>query len=133
MSSVNEVIFMKKPTIYHATGLILTGSNLPNPECLVSELLQDIFVTWNRPYPHRCTKMCRQMAQIFIGYPRTEDVKSSCSDRCEKAVRLFEHRITNELESLDQGEKEILEIQSIIIRFFPCVNYLEVVDAAIYL
>ena len=133
MNSAVGISFIKKPTIYHSSGLKLTGRNIPCPKELINELLQDIFVTWNRPYPHVCNKLCRQSTQLHLGYPYTVDVKSACSDRCEEVVMNFEDAMTQVLGDADVWDKDQIELQSCIIRFFPCVSFLEVVDAALYL
>ena len=133
MNSATGISFARKPTIYHSTGLKLVGPDIPCPKELINELLQDIFVTWNRPYPHTCTKLCRQLTQIFLGYPHTVDVKSACSDRCEEVVMNFEDAMTYALADADTYDKDQIELQSCIIRFYPCVSALEVVDAALYL
>ena len=71
------------------------------------------------------------MTQLFLGYPHTVDVKSSCSDRCEEVVMNFEDAVSQVL--TDYDSKDQMEVQTIIIRFYPCVSALEVVDAALYL
>ena len=132
MYSVTGISFARKPSVYHPTGLKLSGPDIPCPKDLINELLQEIFVTWNRPYPHVCNKLCRQMTQLYLGYPNTVDVKSACSDRCEEIVMNYEDAITSALMDTDSCDLGQMELQSCIIRFFPCVSSLEVVDAAIY-
>ena len=127
-------VFAKTPVVFHASGLILDRHECPCPKQLIEELLKDLIVTWNPPHLHRrCTALCGQPVQILMGYPKSVDVKSSCSELIEKKVMAYEEEATNCLADEDVWYKEKVEMQSLVLRLLPCVKVMEILDAAIYL
>ena len=127
-------IFTKTPTIYHSTGLKLEKYECPCPKKLIEELLKDLLISWNPPHLHkRCTSLCGQPVQLVIGYPKSVDVKTSCSELIERKVEEYENDATNSLADEDVWYKEKVELHSLAIRFLPCVKVMEILDAALYL
>ena len=129
----SRIVFAVKPTIYHPTGLKLKDTEYPCPKLLIEELLKDLLYTYNPPGLHKCSSLCRQMAQVVIGYPHSEGVRGSVSEEFEEKLQFFEDAITNFMDDRECWFKEKLEVHSLVIRFLPCTRYLEVADAAIYL
>ena len=128
-----RIAFASNPTVFHPTGLKLKNSECPCPKQIIEELLKDLMHTYNPPGSHQCTSLCGQVTQLLIGCPHTEDLKSSVSELFEEKLQLFEELVTCYLDDGECWYKERMEVCTIAIRFLPCVKYMEVIDAAIYL
>ena len=128
-----RVVFANSPLVYHPSGLKLKRNECPCPKQLIEELLKDVLLSYNPPELHRCSSLCRQSSQILIGYPYTEDVRTAVSDEFEEKLQIFEDAVTFHTDDEEYWYKEKMEVHSIVLRFLPCVKYLEVINAAIYL
>lgn len=134
MRSVNSTRFVhtQPATIFHPTGLLLDRCFTPSDNAtslLVNHLLNDIFIDSNPRNNHKCSQICCQPTQILLGFPNTEDVKSSCPPDCAAMIEQYERLVS--LSIFDEGEEAT--VNTIIIEFLPCSKVLEILSVGIYL
>lgn len=126
-------VHTQEPKIYHPNGLLIDRGYLPSGNAtslLVNHLLTDIFVKDNPRDGHVCNKFCSQPSQILIGFPNSEDVRSSVPEECLDIVDQYERLLS--LFICDEDCEEVT-IMSMVFEFLPCSKMMEILSVAIYL
>ena len=120
------------PQIFLPNGLLLDRSFHPmdsSTRILINKLLTHIFLDFNPEIGHKCTSLCGQRSQLLLGFPNSEDVKSSCPPKDAEMIEQFERWMTLILCNHD----EEVTLQSIVIEFLPCNKLVEVLSISFYL
>ena len=118
--------------IYLPNGLLLDKRFCPTSyasKIIIDRLLTHLFVESNPRDGHRCTNLCSQTTQCLIGFPNTEDVRTSCPTRDAELVEQFEKWMSFIICEPD----EEVTLQSLVIEFLPCSRVLEVLAVSFYL
>ena len=131
--NITRFVHTQEAKVYHPSGLLIDRQYLPRGNAtslLVNHLLTDIFTKDNPRSGHKCNRICNQPSQILIGFPNSEDVKSSCPDECADMVDQYERLLS--LFICDEGDEEVT-ITSMVFEFLPCSKVLEILSVSIYL
>lgn len=129
---VTRFVHTQQPKIYHPNGLLIDREHLPSGNAtslLINHLLTDIFTKDNPCDGHKCNKVCTRPTQIMIGFPNSEDLRSSCPEECMEIVDQYEKLL--QLFLCDEDEE--LTIVTIVFEFLPCSKVLEILSVSIYL
>ena len=118
--------------IYLPNGLLLDRRFCPTSyasKMLISRMLTHFFVEFNPSDGHRCNSLCSQPTQCLIGFPDTENVRTSCPARSAELVEQFEKWMSFIICEPD----EEVTLQSLVVEFLPCSRVLEVLSVSFYL
>ena len=125
-------IYAKTPMIFHRNGLQVQGESKlkeSSVRLFLNNLVGSFFLLTNTARNHKCTSLCGQPVQFFIGFPHSSDVGGSVSPSCARMVEDFEELIKA---TIYEGLEDV-ELQSICIRMLPCSRCIEILESAIYL
>ena len=121
-----------EPVVYHRNGLKVDKRDLPSVTAtryFINAILGDLFVKLNPIGKHTCNGLCGHVVQLYIGFPHSEDVKSSVPSVTRQMVSQYEDLLA--MMVFDQ--KEEVELQSLGLRFLPCPKYLEIISVSLYM
>ena len=126
-------VHVNKPNIFLANGYKVHEWDLPSATSLsyfLNKFVATVYLSQNNPRNHRCTSLCGQPFRLSVGFPYSENLKDACPEEIHELIDDFEQLLSAFYAS---EAREDVEIQSVVLIFFPCAKVLEIHDAAIYL
>lgn len=118
--------------IFLPNGLMLDRRYCPTGcaiKILIDRMLTHLFLDCNPSDGHRCSSICAQPTQCLIGFPNTENVRTSCPPKDAELVEKFEKWMSFILCEPD----EEVTLQTMVVEFLPCSRVLEVLSVSFYL
>ena len=125
-------VYACEPRFFHSNGLRIERELLPSKNAVkyfCSAILGSLVVRANPPSKHKCSALCTQAAQFYLGYPHADGLLNSLPAELREIGTDFESLLAK----LVYDNEESAEIQSMGIRCLACPKYLEIIDLAIYL
>ena len=125
-------VYACEPRFFHANGLKIERNLLPSKNAVkyfCNAILGSLVVKTNPLGKHKCSSLCSQPAQFYLGYPHADGLMNSLPVDLREMGADFE----NLLSKLVYQSEERAEIQSLGIRCLACPKYLEIIDVAFYL